>query len=404
LPFGGPQHWEEPLRIDLFRMERTQCLYENEVEFNLSESGVLPLRVEEVLEGTGAEFLSLGLKYPESDGSRELRENIAQWYGATHEHVLVTNGGSEANFTALWGLLEKGDHAAIMLPNYLQAWGLSRAYAARTNPFHLLERRENRKPRWALDIEGLRRAVSKKTKLIVVTNPNNPTGAVLNEDEMAEILRVARKANAWLLVDEIYRGAEVSGPLSPTFWGRYDKLLITSGLSKAFGLPGLRIGWIAGHPKTIAKLCAYRDYTTLTPTILSDRLARIAMEPARREKILERTRAIIRRNLPQLESWIHSHDDIFTYIPPMAGAITYFKYKLPITSTKLFDKLREERSVLITPGDHFGGGCYVRVGFGYDIDYTLRGLARVDLTLQELKNKRRIGKSTREAPARRGAA
>jgi aspartate/methionine/tyrosine aminotransferase len=379
------------LRIDLFRMERTQCLYEHQVAFNLSESGVLPLRVEEILEGTeaAAKFLSLGLKYPESDGSPELRENIAQWYGATPEHVLVTNGGSEANFTALWGLLEKSDQAAVMLPNYLQAWGLSRAYAAKTNPFRLIERRENGKLRWALDVESLHRAVSKKTKLIVVTNPNNPTGAVLNEEEMSEIIRVAGRANAGLLVDEIYRGAEVSGPLSPTFWRRYDKVIITSGLSKAFGLPGLRIGWIVAPPKTIAKLCSYRDYTTLTPTLLSDRLARIVMEPARREKVLERTRSIIRRNLPKLESWIHSHDDIFTYIPPMAGAITYFKYKLPITSTKLFDKLRKERSVLITPGDHFGGGRYIRVGFGYDVDYTLRGLARVDVTLAELQKKHR---------------
>ena len=379
------------MRIDLFRMERTQCLYEHQVAFNLSESGVLPLRVEEILEGTeaAAKFLSLGLKYPESDGSPELRENIAQWYGATPEHVLVTNGGSEANFTALWGLLEKGDQAAVMLPNYLQAWGLSRAYAAKTNPFRLIERRENGKLRWALDVESLHRAVSKKTKLIVVTNPNNPTGAVLNEEEMSEIIRVAGRANAGLLVDEIYRGAEVSGPLSPTFWRRYDKVIITSGLSKAFGLPGLRIGWIVAPPKTIAKLCSYRDYTTLTPTLLSDRLARIVMEPARREKVLERTRSIIRRNLPKLESWIHSHDDIFTYIPPMAGAITYFKYKLPITSTKLFDKLRKERSVLITPGDHFGGGRYIRVGFGYDVDYTLRGLARVDVTLAELQKKHR---------------
>jgi aspartate/methionine/tyrosine aminotransferase len=243
--------------------------------------------------------------------------------------------------------------------------------------------------RWTLDVAGLRRAVSRKTKLIVVTNPNNPTGSVLNEEEMSEIIRVARKAGAWLVVDEIYRGAEVSGPLSPTFWGRYDKVIITSGLSKAFGLPGLRIGWIVAPPKTIAKLCTYRDYTTLTPTLLSDRLARIVMAPARRERILERTRGIIRRNLPKLESWIHSHEDIFTYIPPMAGAITYFKYKLPITSTKLFDKLREERSVLITPGDHFGGGRYVRCGFGYDVDYTLRGLARVDLTLAELQKKQR---------------
>jgi len=256
------------VRIDLFRMERTQCLYENEVDFNLSESGVLPLRVEEILQGSkeSADFLSLGLKYPESDGSEELREHIGAWYGTTRDHVLVTNGGSEANFTALWGLLEKGDHAAVMLPNYLQTWGLSRAYAAKTHGFYLVEGVENGKARWALDVEGLHRAVSKKTRLIVVTNPNNPTGAVLNQQEMDEIVRLARKARAWLLVDEIYRGAEVNSPLTPTFWGSYDKLLITSGLSKAFGLPGLRLGWIVAPPKTIAKLCSYHDYTTLTPT------------------------------------------------------------------------------------------------------------------------------------------
>jgi aspartate/methionine/tyrosine aminotransferase len=394
------------VRIDLFRMERTQCLYENEVEFNLSESGVLPLRVEEILQSPqdSAAFLSLGLKYPESDGSEELREHIASWYGATREHVLVTNGGSEANFTALWGLLEKGDHAAVMLPNYLQTWGLSRAYAARTNGFHLVEAREDGKARWALDVESLRLAVSKKTRLIVVTNPNNPTGSVLNQQEMDELVRVARKARAWLLVDEIYRGAEVSGPLTPTFWGRYDKLLITSGLSKAFGLPGLRLGWIVAPPKTIAKLCSYHDYTTLTPTMLSDRLARIVMEPARRELVLERTRAIIRRNLPRLETWIHSHDDIFSYIPPVAGAITFFRYRLPISSTALFDRLRKERSVLITPGDHFGVGRYIRVGYGYDVDYTLRGLARVDLTLEELKKKGSRSKTVRAETARRGAA
>ena len=144
------------MRIDLFQMERTQCLYENEVEFNLSESGVLPLRVEEVLQGSkdSADFLSIGLKYPESDGSDELREHIAAWYGTTRDHVLVTNGGSEANFTAVWGLLEKGDHAAVMLPNYLQTWGLSRAWAAKTKGFYLVEctRTARRAGRWTLRV------------------------------------------------------------------------------------------------------------------------------------------------------------------------------------------------------------------------------------------------------------
>jgi len=126
------------MRIDLFKMERTQCLYENEVEYNLSESGVRPLSLEELLQGENlAHFLHQTLKYPESNGSLELREQIAQFHGATADQVLVTNGGSEANYTALWGLLEKGDRAAVMLPNYLQTWGLARAYAQTADSFHL---------------------------------------------------------------------------------------------------------------------------------------------------------------------------------------------------------------------------------------------------------------------------
>jgi len=165
------------------------------VEFNLSESGVLPLTVKEILRGTEAEFLSLGLKYPESDGSTELRENIAQWYGATPEQVPGDQRWFRSQLhNSMGACSKKADHAAIMLPNYLQSWGLfSRLLPTRQIAFHLVERPENGKMRWTLDVAGLRRAVSRKTKLIVVTNPNNPTGSVLNQEEMSEIIRVARK-------------------------------------------------------------------------------------------------------------------------------------------------------------------------------------------------------------------
>jgi aspartate/methionine/tyrosine aminotransferase len=374
------------MRIDLFRMERTQCLYENEVEYNLSESGVKPLRLDEILEGEDSKaFLSLSLRYPESDGSDELRSRIADFHGADPDEVLVTNGGSEANLTSLWGLLDKGDRVALMQPNYQQAWGLARAYAGSVDTFHLVERTgDDGARRWALDLDDLERAVTRKTRLIVVTNPNNPTGAVLTDKEMDAIVRAARKVRAWLLVDEIYRGAEVRSPMAPSFWGRYEKVVVTSGLSKAFGLPGLRIGWIVAPAKTIAKLCRYRDYTTLTPSLLSDRLARIVMEPARRERVLSRTRSIIGANLPPIETWIRSHGATLDHIAPVAGAIVFIKYRMPIGSGALFDRLRDERSVLITPGAHFGAGKYFRVGFGYDIDLTLKGLARIDKMLASI--------------------
>lgn len=237
--------------------------------------------------------------------------------------------------------------------------------------------------------------------MILVTHPNNPTGAILTGDEMDAVVRAARRVNAWIVSDEVYRGAELSGTTSPSFWGRHDKVLVTAGLSKAFGLPGLRTGWIVGPPKTVARLCSYHDYLTLTPTYLSNRLAEIVMEPQRREAILARTRGILRRNLPRLERWIKTHDDILTYIPPRAGAIALVRYDLPISSVALFDRLRREQSVLITPGAHFGIGRYIRIGYGDDADHLEKGLARMNATLADLKHRALRPKASRRGAPRR---
>ena len=380
------------MKIDLFKMERTQCLFENEVEFNLSESGVLPLSLGELV-SDGQERAALDqlrLKYPYSTGRPRLRENIARFYGGSDAKcVMVTNGGSEANYTALWGLVGKSDRVAFMLPNYMQGWGLARAYGRQADAYRLVMKRgAGGRWRWELDLDSLRRAVRKNTRLIVVTNPNNPTGAVLAEEEMEAILAEARRVGAWIVADEIYRGAEVSGPLSPTFWGRYDKVVVTSGLSKAFGLPGLRCGWIVAPPGLIARLSQHHDYLTLTPSFLSDHLADIVMEPGRRELVLKRTHEIIGRNLPVLEEWIASHADVFEYARPVAGAIATLKYRLPIASETLMNRLLREQSVLITPGGHFGIGRYIRIGYGYDIEHTRRGLQRIDPLIEELKRKK----------------
>ena len=369
-------------RIDLFEMERFQALYWHEVEYDLSESGVRPLRVEELLEAGGMDpqaFLDTALGYPLSEGSQILREHISDWYpGAGSDNVTVVNGGSEANYLALWTLLEPGDRLAFMVPNYLQGLGLGRHFGEATDTFHLVRRGG----RWALDVEELDRAVTDKTKVVMVCNPNNPTGAVLTEDEMSAIVAAADRVGAWLVVDEVYRGAEVdTDETSPTFWGLYDKVVITSGLSKSFAMPGLRVGWAVAPEELIEGIRERHDYTTLTPSMLSDRLAAIAMEPERRERILERTRGIIRDHLPHLEEWIHTHENIFSYVRPVAGAIAYVEYDLPVESSDLIERIRREQSVLLVPGEMFGLGKGIRFGFGYDIEHTLKGLAKVDEVL-----------------------
>lgn len=376
------------MEIERFRMERTQCLYENEVEFNLSESGVWPLSLEELLPDTAdmQAFAAERLRYPHSTGRERLRRNIARFYGLSGaDGVTVTNGGSEANYMTLWGLVGKSDRVAFMVPNYLQGLGISRAYGRQADTYRLVMRKNEAGGfEWRLDLDSLGKAVKRDTKVIVVTNPNNPTGAVLNEDEMDAIVAEASRVGAWILADEIYRGAEVNRPLTPTFAGRYDKVIITGGLSKAFALPGLRTGWVVAPPAMIRHLCQYHDYLTLTPSFISDYLADVVMQPERREEVLARTRRIINENLPPVEKWIHSHAGVFDYARPEAGAILTLRYRLPVASEPLFNRFRKEQSVLVTPGAHFGIGKYIRIGFGYELQHTLRGLQQLDKPLREL--------------------
>jgi aspartate/methionine/tyrosine aminotransferase len=376
------------MKIETFEMMRMQCLYDREVEFDLSETTVLPLRVSELLDGVDdvERFISNELSYPESKGSQLFRERIAQFYmDCKLENITVTNGGSEANYVTLWTLLESDGRLACMIPNYMQAWGLGSAYADGVDAFRLVKKEEAGQYCWTLDLEGLKRAVTPKTNVILITNPNNPTGAVLTAAEMDAVVDVACKAGAWLVADEIYRGAEVQGERTPSFWGRYEKVVITSGLSKAFGLGGLRTGWVVAPPKLIKELGIRFDYLTITPSLLSDHLGTIVMEPQRRESILARSRHIIRKNLPPIEEWFLKRDDIFTYVRPEAGAFVYCEYKLGINSAELINRLIAEKSVLLAGGEHFGLDKGIRIGFGCDVEKSLEGLARAEALMRTMK-------------------
>jgi aspartate/methionine/tyrosine aminotransferase len=372
------------VKVEQFAMERMQSTYENLVDYNLSESGVHPLTPRELVDGDLGAVLDQPLVYTQSNGTIELRTKIAALYpGASVEHIEVTNGGSEANYIVTWRLLEPGDEVALLVPNYMQTFGLARAFGAAVREWPLVEDTAATGPdgaqgkRWRPDIEALKRIVSDKTRLIIICTPNNPTGARLTASELDEIAAIASKHGSWVLSDEVYRGAELDGIESPSMWGRYDRVVVTSGLSKAYGLPGLRIGWIVGPPAFVASTWAYHDYTTIAPGALSDRLARVALTPERRTLLLERTRGILTTNLPLVEAWLHEHDPAFSWIRPEAGAIFYVRYNYRINSTELVTTLRDTKSVLIVPGDHFGMDGYLRVGYGERPDYLRAGLDRV---------------------------
>ena len=370
------------MKIEHFKMERMQSTWENVVEYNLSESGVHPLTLPEFLSGRELEEIrSLSLGYSQSNGTPELREQIARLYaGAGADCILVTNGSSEANFLLMWSLVEPGDEVVFMMPNYMQMGGLVRNFGATLKPLWLKESLG-----WAPDLNELETLVTPKTRLIIVTNPNNPTGAVLSREAMSAIIDRASRVGAWIVADEVYQGAERTGETTPSFWGKYDRAVIVNGLSKAYGLPGLRIGWIVAPSEFIMKTWPYHDYTTISPSALSDRIARIALSPGIREKIIDRTRSIIRENYVRLESWLKKQPELFSFIPPRAGAIAYVRYLLEINSTDLVTRLIHEKSTLIVPGDHFEMDRYLRFGFGSEPAYLETGLGRVEELMAEIK-------------------
>jgi hypothetical protein len=375
------------LKIELFEMERWQSKFERLVDYELSESGVHALQLRELLgsEKAAEELLDMPLGYPQADGTPALRSKIARMYkGTTPEHIFVTNGSSEANFLAAWNLFEKGDEVVIMVPNYMQTWGLAKTWGLKVKPLKLREDLG-----WQFDPEDIKRLVTKKTKAIQVCNPDNPTGAVMAKAQRKALIDAAKDSGAWLLSDEVYLGAERVGPQTESLWGYHSKTLITNGLSKAYGLAGLRTGWLVGPSKKIEDIKQHHDYLTLTPAKLSDHLAQIALEPKKQEWIFARTRSILQKNYPVVRDWLEDHGSMFSHVPPTAGAICYVKYNLKINSWKLAERLRTEKSVMIVPGDHFGMDGYMRIGTGPPKDYLLAGLNRVDELLRELKSGKR---------------
>ena len=370
------------VRYAPFRMERYQSTYEHHVRYNLSESGVHPLTVGELLEiaDSDVSITDIRLGYGQSNGSDDLRELIAgQYEGASAESVLVTVGGAEANFTCFWHLFETEGNAALVLPTYGQVPGLLESFGSRLSAVNLIEKND-----WQPDLDALEQALVGGARFVLVTNPNNPTGVALTRESMDAIAELTDKHGAWIMADEVYAGAESGDEETPSFWGCHDRVLITNSLSKAYGLPGLRLGWIVGPSDQIAELWGRTDYTTIAPANVSDTLACIALEPSTRARILERTRGIVRANLGLLESWMAEQEGRFSYQPPDAGAICYARYDASINSTEFAEKLRVEKSVLVVPGDHFGMDHYLRIGFGNPEDELREGLGLVREAFDEV--------------------
>jgi len=355
-----------------------QSTWEHRVRYDLSESGVEPLTLAEASALLDVAAGDVRLGYADGRGREATRAAVALIHdGASADDVLVTSGTSEANFLALTTLVEKGDDVAVVLPNYMQVHGLARGLGANVREVWLHEDEG-----WCLDPDRLRAAVTPRTKLICICTPNNPTGQILTAAELGDVAEIAGRAGAWILSDEVYRGAELDGVESAGMWGRYDRVLVTGGLSKAYGLPGLRIGWIVAPRERIDAAWAQKDYTTIAAASVSEVMAEAALH--HRREVLERTRRILCERWPVLERWARSKRETLHWTAPRAGAICFFGYAYAIDSWPLVDALIRERSTMIVPGAHFLAERHLRIGFGGPVAKLRAGLAEVDAALAKV--------------------
>ena len=358
-----------------FLLERWQSLHEHDVAINLSDSGAHPLTVQELLGEAGVAALGqIRLGYTQTNGTGPLRAAIAAMHpGATEANVLVTTGGIEANFLSIWKLIRPGDEVIWMQPNYGQIGNLVESLGGVVRSWWL--RPDFEAGRWIADVDELRQLVSDRTRLIVLCNPNNPTGATFDESWLLRVAEVAEQAGAWVLSDEIYIGAELTGDgRTASAWGRQPKTLVTGSLSKAWGLPGLRLGWVVGPSGTIEDLWQHHDYTTIAPGALSDALALHALTEPVSSQLTARARAHLRANLVLCENWAEGHRAVIRWIRPQAGAMFWVELIDGRDTETLVHRLRQDHSVLLVPGEHYARPGWLRIGFGGEAPELLAGL------------------------------
>jgi aspartate/methionine/tyrosine aminotransferase len=377
------------VKIEPFALERWMTTWETQVEFDIAESGILPLTVNELLDFVGlaerertlARLLDTRLGYSEAPGSQELRALLAATYRATGpENILVTTGAIEANFLAFNVLLEPGDHVVAVYPAYQQLYSVPRAIGCDVSLWRL--RPENG---FRYDLNELERLVTPRTKLIVVNTPHNPTGAMLSAADLAHIYDLAASLGARVLCDEAYRWLDIPGsaPLAPPMRDLGDAAISVGTVSKPFGLPGLRIGWLAGPADFIAACWAMRDYVSLSPGKLNDALAVLALR--HREQIVARNRAIVEQNLATAEQWFAAHQDVVSWTPPRGGLLALLRYNLALPARELADRLAGEYSVMLAPGSAFGFEYHLRLGIGQEPAIFAEGLARTAACLADLR-------------------
>lgn len=375
------------MKIKPFGVEIWMNEFENDCEFNLAETCVASLTIEQLLEMSGkndsvmSDLLPMKMTYGAIQGSDRLRDAICTMYAKqTRDNVVVTHGAIGANALVHETLVEPGDHVISVRPTYQQHYSIPESYGAEVEILQL--RPENG---FLPDFAEFAAMVRPETKLIVLNNPNNPTGALMEAGALEQFVAIARRSDAYVLCDEVYRGTNQTGDgFAPAMADVYEKGISVAGMSKTFSLAGLRLGWIAGPPEVLEAVSIHRDYNTISVGMLDDYFAAMALEA--KDKILARSQQITRGNLAILDAWIEQ-EPTMSYVKPKAGTTALLKYDFDMPSREFCIQLLKETGVMFTPGSVMHMEGWLRVGYANDPEILRAGLAKVSAFLATLPAK-----------------
>jgi aspartate/methionine/tyrosine aminotransferase len=349
----------------IFQLEATFEKYENIKGMNvLGASDAEPLTVQQLLRMAHPPLSlhTLTLNYGDVKGLDKLREAVAKSYSRKTENVLITVGASEAIFLALHTLLEKGDRALVCKPAYQSLSEMASAAGAKVIEYEYLEQRQ-----FAPDLEKLQKSLKRKPapRVLVINSPHNPTGQVLDQTTLKELLALARRVGTQVIVDEVFRGVVIESPaVVPSAVALDRKAIIIGSLSKVYGLAGLRVGWLVG-PKEFIRACInLRYYTSLVPPSIVQQLAVVALQ--NRNSILAKTQHNVTTNYSYAKRWLTANNDIVDWIPPQGGLVMLLKIKANNNTAKFAGQLATRCKVFLVPcstGFNMPEG-YLRLGLG----------------------------------------
>lgn len=366
------------MKIKPFAVEEWMNAWEVGAKYNIAETCVDSISMNDLFELTGedkTEFLNRlcarRLSYGDIEGLPEFRKGVCGLYKTLNiENIVPTHGASGANHHVFYSLISPGDRVVSIMPTYQQLYSIPESYGADVQILHL-----SKENNYLPDLEKLRRLVTPKTKMICINNPNNPTGALMSEQMLREIVEIARSADAWILCDEVYRHLSQEDGWCPSIVDLYEKGISVSSMSKVFSLAGLRLGWIATHDMSVVKSClSHRDYNLVSCGVFDEMLAAAALK--HRDKLLERSRKIVRENLQILDDWVSSEPHV-SYVKPKAGTTALVYYDLDISSYEFCEEMYKKTGAFVTPGDCFEVPHSMRIGYAYGKQDLIDGLKAI---------------------------